>query len=793
MYESLGDHDLALQKLREAEKIVLNFKDNRITKPLLGNILNNIGLTYNSRADYTQALKYLQEALKIALNSNEPSLIGNCLNNIGSVYSNRGDYDQALKHFQDALTSLSDIKEKVSIVPAFSNMGDMYRRRGDYNEALKSFNKALEIARSINQKTFISEALNNIGALYISRNSYNQALNSFQESLKIARSLGKESVIGIALNNIGDAYRRLGDYNQALPYVQEALKIAYKLDEKANIGNTSTNLGFLLQNNQPEIAIAFYKQAVNTYGKIRKDISSLPVEQQAIYTQTIAHTYRDLASLLLKKNRVMEAVQVLDLLKVQELRNFLYNDPDNRTSDTSINIFLQEQAILDSFNTKPTQNVAKFVQSPAIRTAIADLKNTAIPQSLQSSNYKFIQGSVQKLSKDAALFYPLVLGDRLELVVFIPGKAPIRKTVPVSQATLEATIKQFRSEIGDASPAGIPCHSITDAKTTAKKLHGWLIEKIEPELKAANIQTILYAPDGQLRYIPLAALYDGTEWLTQRYQINHLTALALTPLDSLSNRSPRTLAAAFTNESTKSYQFSIPIKTAQTQRTRAACGQSLGSLTFSGLKHSKAEVQNLANFLKPKPDLLLDQDFSKEAIVSRLPNYNILHLATHAVFVAGKPEESFIVMGNGEKLRLTDIKDWKLPQMQFVMLSACETGKGDQLGNGIEVLGFGYQLQQAKVRASMTSLWQVHDGSTRLLSDRFYQFAYTQPMPKTEALRQVQLQFIQGNMDIAIAKLRSGAEFGGNTSPRSPSSPSDKIDGSHPYYWAPFILIGNGL
>ncbi len=83
----------------------------------------------------------------------------------------------------------------------------------------------------------------------------------------------------------------------------------------------------LEQQNQPALAIVFYKQAVNLTESIRSDLKLLSLEQQKSFTETVANTYRNLADLLLKQDRVLETQQVLDLLKVQELDEYLRNVP----------------------------------------------------------------------------------------------------------------------------------------------------------------------------------------------------------------------------------------------------------------------------------------------------------------------------------------------------------------------------------------------------------------------------------------------------------------------------------
>ena len=536
---------------------------------------------------------------------------------------------------------------------------------------------------------------------------------------------------------------------------------------------------------------------MNVQERIRQDLRNLPREQQASYTQTVADSYRRLASLLLEKNRVMEALQVLDLLKVQELQDYVRNVQGNERTVKGIELFPQEQKIIQDYTAiqaptirlgaeladlrklqtrTPTQQqriqeiekiqaqtnqqMSEFFKSPAVVALSQQIQQTAPQQNLTLSAYKDLQIRLNRLGKRIALFYTLVLDDRLELVLLPPGKPPIRRSVAIKRTELEKMIQTFRQDLQDPN---------SQVKETAQKLYSQLIKPIESELQQADVQSIIYAPDGQMRYIPLAALYDGKKWLTERYQINYLTALALTKLEPESTHDPRVLAGAFTQGN-----YSVE-----------AAGQ---TFNFQGLRFAKTEVEGLGAAI-PNTTKLFDKAFNRDAILSQIKNYSIVHMATHAVFVKGAPENSFILMGDGNRINLKEIEEWKLPDVTLVVLSACQTALGGELGNGLEILGFGYQLQRTGVRASIASLWEVSDGGTQTLMDALYAGLKSGKMTKAEALHEAQISLITGKNQSG-GKTRSSVRIElGNSGQNAPISRNL----SHPYYWSPFILIGNGL
>ncbi|KAM3113475.1 CHAT domain-containing protein [Phormidesmis sp. 146-33] len=170
-------------------------------------------------------------------------------------------------------------------------------------------------------------------------------------------------------------------------------------------------------------------------------------------------------------------------------------------------------------------------------------------------------------------------------------------------------------------------------------------------------------------------------------------------------------------------------------------------------------------------------------------DHAIVHFATHASFIPGDPKQSFILFGNGETANLRDIENWTLKNVDLVVLSACETAVGIQaygersLGNGEEILGLGYQFQDRGAKATIASLWTVDDGGTQVLMDAFYARLKKGNLTKIEALQQAQIALMKNDRSLTQL-LKSNAPNGAQPI----YSPLD-----HPYYWAPFILIGNGL
>jgi CHAT domain-containing protein len=246
----------------------------------------------------------------------------------------------------------------------------------------------------------------------------------------------------------------------------------------------------------------------------------------------------------------------------------------------------------------------------------------------------------------------------------------------------------------------------------------------------------------------------------------------LQELNSQPSAEPRILAAAFADE-TVTHTVHVGDNT----------------FKFSGLPFAGIEVSILARTLD-NIQTYIDNDFSLASLRSRLNTFNILHFATHASLVPKDAGESFILFGNGDRPTIRDIENWRLSRVEMVVLSACETGLGGFDNNGEQVLGLGYQFQRQGAKSVVASLWRVDDGGTQALMNAFY-LAINAGYSKTEALQKAQLALIKDDLSIITGENRSATIDFVDTITGNPIRLQASPD--HPYYWAPFILIGNGL
>lgn len=780
-----------------------------------GLILLSLGEIYNLSGSYSQALEYGQRALTISRENGNRNYEALALVQISQSYAWLGQSQKGFEYAQEALTIGSQDESDGVRFFAYIALGSHSNELGNHSKAIEYFQQALDIAADNNGNfergsqvagldlSRRGQLLIGISDAYYSLKRYPEALEYQEQALRFLQEKGEPLSIAISIASTGDIYYNLGEHAQALDYYQKALIILQTIDAPIAKGYVLDSIGQSLEIlGYPTLAIPYFKEAINIYEKVRSENTALTNELQQSFVKQFSHTYRSLADLLLQQDRVLEAQRVLDLLKVQELDEILQGVRSEGTTTSGIDLLPQEsefwaskdeilaQAIpaatelfdlrqipfsersseqnsrivfLENLQSQILAQFIDFVASEDVQKLTAQLSRTAQQQDILTELNQFpnLQDNLADIG-NAVLLYPLILEDRLELVLVTPNGPPTRHPVPISREQLTQTISDFQQALRDKN---------SDPEALAQQLYQWLIFPLEPALAAAEANTIIYAPDGPLRYIPLAALHDGNQWLAQRYQVNHITAASLTDLNLRPSREPDILAGAYSEVS----------------HSISAGGQ---TLTFAGLPYASIEVDRLQNAFPTTP--FFGNDFSRSNTEVLFNDHSIIHLATHAALLIGSPLESFILFGDGGQLTLEELKSWRgrLRSVDLVVLSACETGTGSiKDANGEEILGFGYLMQDAGARAVISSLWPVSDGGTQELMTNFYEALQIDGMTKAEALQHAQIALI------------TGSQIDASTGERFVQKPRNSDDSqalsnsrlSHPYYWAPFILIGNGL
>jgi CHAT domain-containing protein len=781
--------------------------------------LKALGKVHAQQGNSAKATDYLQQVLKIVRGSKEPLEETEVLQELGDIYlpdfddyveGEFANYAKGIEYYEQALALIQ--KHRLALIQKhgqedcdceliniFERLGDGYKASGNPTKALENYQKVLTLSKQYKDDEDEPEdkanLLKRLADTYIALGDYTKAIEYSQQQLAIIGRRWDYSLQKSAFRNLGLAYQRAGNLVKALEAYQMELALSQERNDRNNqvsVLNSVANL--LVEQNKPELAIVFYKQSVNVIETTRQELRQLPKRTQEAYTRKVEGTYRGLADLLLSQGRVLEAQQVLELLKIQEIRNYTRNASEGKyTSGVGTNPIetqvVKTHGTLIAFGQKLVEceqsNCTQLSQLLDQREAISAEFNHAVNTLEQTArknrgiDLAFTDPTqlfgnpdqVVSAQPGTILLQTLVLPDKLWVLWASKGGVTKSIPVPVGQKQLSETVLKFRELLQN------PNSNIQELQATGKQLYDWLIPtQLQAELTTNSIQHLVFSLDHVTRYIPMAALFDGKQYLTQRYTLSTII-------------------------STKTQMGNSQVLGVQNTSV-LALGLSEAKAGFNPLPNVPTELDAIVR--QPSSDSqgiypgseYLNQGFSWRTLRDNLRQHQILHIATHGKFEPGSADASFLVMGDGEKLPIPKIDTLKnLGNLQLVALSACETALGGTGQDGTEIAGISYFFLKNGAKAVMASLWAVNDGSTSLLMQQFYKnlASSQQPITKAEALRQAQVSLLTKQVTAKDAPQRGNGEVVAEAKPGATLPSRNVLDFSHPYYWAPFILIGNSL
>ncbi|MEQ9356693.1 CHAT domain-containing protein [Coleofasciculus chthonoplastes] len=340
--------------------------------------------------------------------------------------------------------------------------------------------------------------------------------------------------------------------------------------------------------------------------------------------------------------------------------------------------------------------------------------------------------------------------DRLELILISADGHPIRRSVNITRAEVLNMADQFRRTVTNVL-------SNQDYLPSAYQMYQSLIKPIAADLAAQDIKHLAFVMDTGLRSIPIAALYDGDQFIIENYSVGLMPSLSLTDTRYQDVRDDSVLAMGASKFRDKASLPGVPI-----------------------------ELQVIADQVW-QGESFLNEEFTLNNLkqARRKAAYGIVHLATHAEFQPGKPANSYIQLWDNKRINLDQMwqLDWHKPTVELLVLSACRTALGDKEAE----LGFTGLAVQAGVKSALGSLWYVSDEGTLGLMTTFYE-NLKQSSTKAEALRKAQLAMLRGEVQREGDRLITTK----SSIPLPPDFPASiNQNYSHPYFWSSFTLIGN--
>jgi CHAT domain-containing protein/Tfp pilus assembly protein PilF len=771
-----GDYARALELHQKS----LAISESRGDKAGIAVALNNIGIVYRIQGDYARALELYRKSLTMNEDSGRKSGIAVALHNIGNVYRLQGNYAQSFESFQKSLALREEIGDKAGIASVLSHLGLFYRLKGDHAQALERFQRSLALSEELGNKAGIARALISIGRVYNSQGNHAQAIEYYQRSLALREAIGNKAEVTDTLNNLGEVYLAQGRYSQALDLASRAAALAGQIGYAEILWKARLVAGVAYRAlNEPVQARLAFEEAITTIETLRENVAGGAEERQRFFESKVS-AYHAMVDLLARDGRPSEALIFAERAKSRALLDALQTGRVNGAKAMTAQEREQEQKLHGQLVLLDTQISREAARPKPDQARLAELK-ARLPkarldfESFQTNLYaahpelRAQRGEVQPLRlNEAAALLPDAASALLEYVVtddktylFAITKAASKTepevrvyTLQVKRDEIDKQTEFFRRQLAGRD---------LGFRASAAKLYELLIKPAGAQLRGKT--NLVIAPDDKLWDLPFQALLAGANrYLIEDAAITY--APSLTVLREMANRrknqganpAPATLLA-----------LGNPLLGRETVN-RAAL--TLRDEKLGPLPEAEKEVRAISRLYGgARSKVYIGVDAREDRLKTEAAQARVLHFATHGILNNASPMYSYLALARGDTDEDGLLEAWELMQLNLkadlAVLSACETARG-RFGAGEGVIGLSWAMFIAGVRSIVVSQWKVESASARDLMISFHLQNLASPASakskatKAEALRRAALKLM-----------------------KNPET-------SHPFYWAGFVLVGDG-
>ena len=769
----LGNYDLAMDYYRKA----LALREKSGDKTSIGYALSNIGGVAQVLGNYGLALDYHQRALEIfEATGARPDAVGT-LTNIGMLYRLQSNYAMALEYYRKALTLAEAQGQELEVARLLGHIGNVQMAKGQYAQALENYNKSLATVTRLGNKLEIVGELSSIGRLYTRQGDYAQAQDYYQRSLSMSKALNVKAGMGAALASIARIHNLQGNYTLALESAEPALKFAKETRKPESVHTALVAVGTAhLGLRQMDQARRAFEEAIATVEGLRANVVGDELAQQRFFEEMVSPYYK-MVELLAAQGNSAEALTYAEYGKARVLLDVLRSGRVNVTKVMTASEQDQERRLRSELVLYNTQIASEERRPQPDQARLAQLKTGLEKARLEHEDFltrlyaahpdlKVQRGESQPFNPEqagelladpqTALLEYVVTGQAAYLFVLTADANAATRTRPwktvlkvydlkIKRRDLAGLVQKLRqrianNDLGYAAPSA--------------DLYDVLVRPAEAQLR--GMTRLVIVPDDVLWETPFQALRrkDGKH-LIQTAAISY--APSLTVLREMTrvkrNRPSGGTLLAMGN----------PRLGAQTiSRSKSV----LMSGSLEPLPEAERMVNSLTRIYGPAASrVYVGAGASEDLLKTEAGKHRVLHLATHGVINDVSPMYSHVVLSQGEGEREDGLLEaWEMMNLELqadlVVLSACETARG-RLGAGEGVIGMTWALFVAGAPALVVSQWKVESASTTELMIEFHR-SLKSGAGKSEAMRRASLKL--------IADRRYG----------------------HPFYWAGFIVVGDG-
>jgi CHAT domain-containing protein len=692
---ALGENEEALKVTEEGLALARTL--NHVA--LAATLLNDKGNIESADKNFSAAVAEYKESSILAKASNQQTLAAIATINAARAEIQDGAVSAAKVDVETATDQLSSLPDSYDVEAAWLTLGEAYeqiiRPRVKETTSSDEVRRPLIVAKrgrgappvpdaaSPSDESTVAEPSTQ-GAVAIGQSSpvdqsspipvhgnpmtgidnaaLRHAAESYWNAIQIATRLKDSRSESYGWGSLGHVYEMLNRHDEALHLTRRAVLAGQKAGSSESLYRWHWQTARLLKaKDRRDEAILAYQRAVETLQPIRSEFLVGNRNRQSSFRETTGNLFFELADLLLQQaSSATEGPQRQHLL--------------TRAQDT---VELYKAAELQD-----------YFKDECVATARS--RSTDIAQEATST----------------AIIYPIVLPDRLELLVSLPAGLK-QFIVPVPSSRLTDAIRSFRRALETRTNNSYLLH--------ARKFYDWLIRPMEADLASAAIKTLVFVPDGPLRTIPMAPLHDGGRFLIERYAIATTPGLTLTDARPLDRK--------------QVHLFSM--------------GLTKGVQGFPPLPYVAQELSALQSIYGGKQ--LVNEEFQSLQVERGLKEepYNIIHIASHGR-VESDGTKSFILTFDDritmDRLSsLVGLFDFRSAPLELLTLSACETAAGDDRA----ALGLAGVAIKAGAKSALATLWFIEDEATADLIAAFYQNLQNSSVSKAVALQQAQVALLK--------------------------------------------------
>jgi CHAT domain-containing protein len=766
--------------------------------PDVATALNNLAALYRVQGSYARAEPLYARALAIdeaALGKNHPQ-VTTALSNLAELYFVQGNYARAEPLAERALAIREAAlgKNHPDVATALNALAETYKYQGKYERAELFAARALETGEATLGKTHpeVAATLHNLAGLYKAQGNDAWARPLYERTLAIFEAAFGRSHphLTVVLHNLAQFHLTQQNLSEALPLLTRAFSVSEMHLRQEVFGFSEARLADALHDLRASEALLYMvARAYPGNARVRQLALSAALLRKGRSVEEISNTslliYRDLGQAERETFERLRALRTqFSTLALAGPGRLAPAEYQRRLKDLS-----EQGDALEARLARRSERL-RALQALPVPVAIVDRVAETLPKN--SALVEFVAYHDRSVGHETSAPPVPYSGELryLALVLFADGRTHALDLGPA--AVIDHAARRLRDALAGR---------VEDYQPAAQELYELAFRPLVPLL--GKVQRLFLSPDGQLSLVPFAALSDGTNFLVDTFDFTYLTSgkdLLRSSKDISPARSVVVLADPDFNSppavSSLSKEEAPAERSASLERFFSSLRSDFADQPWPPLPGTRKEAEAIQRLL-PEAQVLLGHDATKQALL-KLPTPGLLHIATHGFFLEDAPAapaevravKNFGAVGeSGPKHRPPDpllrsglvlagvhaseaqpgsrgredslvtaleLAGLNLWGTQLVVLSACDTGRGDvKLGQGV------YGLRRALVAAGaetvVTSLWKVNDETTVELMEGYYERLLA-GQGRATAMRE------------AMKALRQ----------KQP----------HPHHWAPFIVIG---